>query len=289
MIKWLKNIFRRFLPPPMNTFTRAINKLLSRLDSIEKREKSNAKALEELSRKIDALSASTQAQLVGLRRLADEEIWASTFGDTIKGSAWLGEVPFSPGNWAMGYPELYALYRILDERKPQRILELGLGQSTKMISRYAAAHPGARHYVVEHDPSWIAFFRNSFPLPENTVIVQLDLAMSQFNEVESVRNYSGFRERFQDMVFDFICVDGPLGADMKDLARIDILKTLPGALSEDFVILVDDSERPGEAKMLRLMEQILRENGIPFKRGKYSGRKDCTVICAEHLGFLTSM
>ena len=222
-------------------------------------------------------------------RYASEAVWAETFNNAIAGSPWLTNTAFSPGHWAIGYPALYAMYRILNEARPARILELGLGQSTRMIAQYAAAHEDVSHQVVEHDPDWIAFFQNDFCLPENSRIVKLDREMMPYKEAEAVRVFKNFRETFSGQRFDFIFVDAPLGGDMKQYARIDVLGLLPECLTEDFVIMIDDANRSGEAHTIMEMRKLLDEAGILYKCGRYSGKKEAIVICAEHKGFLTSM
>ena len=76
---------------------------------------------------------------------------------------------------------------------------------------------------------------------------------------------------------------------MKLYARIDVLKLLPHCLSTDFVIMIDDCERSGETHTVAEMEACLKGADIPYKSGRYSGKKDCVLISAEHMGFLTSM
>ena len=89
--------------------------------------------------------------------------------------------------------------------------------------------------------------------------------------------------------FDFIVVDAPLGGDMKEYARIDILSILPECLCDNFVILVDDANRSGEKKTLSEIERVLRENNIEYARGNYSGQKDTVLICNKNNSFLTSL
>lgn len=228
-------------------------------------------------------------QSVDAARFASEAVWAETFNNTVNGSAWLKNTAFSPGRMAVGYPALYVMYRVLNEARPQRILELGLGQSTRMIGQYVATHEGVEHVVVEHDPEWIAFFKNDFALSERTEILQLDREMVPYKEAEAVRVFQGFREALAGKKFDFIFIDAPLGGDMKQYARIDVLRLLPECLSENFVIMIDDAERGGETHTVAEMEKRLREHGILCRRGRYSGKKDCVVLTPEHMGFLTTM
>ena len=223
------------------------------------------------------------------RRSASEAVWAEIFNNAISGSPWLTNTAFAPGRWAVGYPALYAMYRILNEVRPKRILELGLGQSTRMIAQYAATHESVEHIVVEHDPEWISFFKNDFQLSARSKIVQLDREMVSYKEAESVRVFKGFRESFDGQKFDFLSIDAPLGGDMKQYARIDILSLLPDCLSDDFVIMIDDAERSGEAHTIAEMEMCLKQEGIPYRRGRYSGQKDSVILCAERVAFLATL
>lgn len=80
-----------------------------------------------------------RAKLLGDDLSALEEIrWGQIYNSTIAGSEWLKDQSVSPGRWAVGYNYLYILYRILNDVKPTNILELGLGQSTKLMAQYAA-------------------------------------------------------------------------------------------------------------------------------------------------------
>jgi len=201
----------------------------------------------------------------------------------------LNDKAFSAGRWAVGYQYLYAVYRILDEVKPKSILELGLGQSTRLLGQYASANSGVSHMVVEHDPSWIEFFQQDFPLRDNTNIVQLEREYIKFCEDEKVLTFKDFCETFENQKFDFISIDAPFGGEAIVYARVDILNLLPECLAESFVIVVDDYNRHGEKNMVAILEMILSENEISFVKGVYSGQKDCVVICSEDLKFICSM
>lgn len=231
----------------------------------------------------------TRRQSIDASRHAAEAVWAQIFNNTITNSTWLRDKTFSPGRWAVGYPYLYTMYRALNEMHPKRILELGLGQSTRMIAQYAAAFQDVEHIVVEHDQNWIDFFCNDFPIPRNTSVVLLDREMISYKNAESVRVFKGFRETFQDQKFDFISVDAPLGGDMKQYARIDVLNLIPSGLSENFIITVDDCNRVGENNTVKEIQQSLTEHQIDYRVGWYSGEKSSVLICPSHMGFLCSM
>ena len=222
-------------------------------------------------------------------RHASEAVWAQIFNNTISESLWLKDKTFSPGRWAVGYPYLYVMYRVLNETRPKRILELGLGQSTRMIAQYAAAFQDVEHIVVEHDPEWVEFFCNDFPLPKNTKVVMLEREMVPYKDADAVRVFKGFKETFQGQKFDFISVDAPLGGDMKQYARIDVLNLIPDGLGENFVIMVDDCNRIGETNTVKEIQQRLADYQIGHQTGWYQGEKISVLICPVRMGFLCSM
>ncbi len=233
-------------------------------------------------------------------RISNEVLWANIFHDTIKGSKWLVDQPFSPGRAAIGYPTLYALYRILDEYQPKNILEMGLGQSTKMIGSYAKWKDGkeeeCHHYIVEHDKSWIGFFQNMFELSKATEVIQLDLQKVELEAGEGqtteVNMYSGFRDKFsepqfQNQKFDLVFIDGPFGSPI--YSRIDIIDLLPECLADSFVIMLDDAERAGEQNTLKMILNMLAESGIDCCHNYYSGEKATAIITSRDLHFLCTM
>lgn len=234
--------------------------------------------------------------LMMLQQASNQElIWANVFHDTIRGSKWLPEnTALSPGRWAVGYPGLYALYRVLDDFKPQSILELGLGQSTKLTGNYTKYRrqlgETCEHYVVEHDKTWIDFFSINNDITETQILnmemQEITLELDE-NGSAKVNIYVGFGEKLKDKVFDLIFIDAPLGSD--DYSRIDIVDILPNCLADNFVIMMDDYHRVGEKRTVEIIKNMLRENGIAYKVGMYSGEKSTALIVSENLGFLLTM
>ena len=104
-------------------------------DALNKQAEVLAKQGESLAKTVER----ARSQAADSARHASEAVWAQIFNNTISESLWLKDKTFSPGRWAVGYPYLYVMYRVLNETRPKRILELGLGQSTRMIAQYAAA------------------------------------------------------------------------------------------------------------------------------------------------------
>lgn len=255
------------------------------------------KQMEILQRELDAerIAKQNERLLTEQNGIQKEILWANIFHDTIRGSKWFGsDISLSPGRWALGYPALYALYRILDETQPVSILELGLGQSTKMIASYVKYakenNLSCEHYVLEHDESWIRNFSKSFNT-DDIDIVQLDMQEIMFEDSQlgqvKVNVYEGFKEFVGDKKFDFIFIDAPIGSD--EYSRIDLINVLPYCLKGSFVIFMDDSNRIGEQRSLSLMESILSQNQIGYWMGRYQGEKDSMLLVSEDLKFLCTM
>lgn len=215
--------------------------------------------------------------------------WGQIYNNTIIDSKWLVNKTVSPGRWAVGYDFLYVLYRALNDVKPETILELGLGQSTRLTSQYAA-YKKAKHIVVEHDPEWKNFFELSWEqLSEYTEIQLHPLEKCEYG-TNVYYKYKDFGMAIQDGKFNMILVDGPWGGD-GNMSRRDILDYLPKSLAEDFILIFDDCGRLGEEKTVADVEKILSKAGIAYSKGAYfgGGYKHIVVITSASWKFLCSL
>lgn len=68
----------------------------------------------------------------------------------------------------------------------------------------------------------------------------MEYQFSKFRDFQDVRVFNGFEEKFKNKKYDLICIDAPLGGDMKEICRVDILSIIPISLNTTFVILLDD-------------------------------------------------
>ena len=235
-------------------------------------QKCTQKKYSDLNEQIEELQEKNEMLKIGLDKeigISKEAVWAEIFNNTINSSEWLKKKKFSPGRWALGYPALYALYRILDEFRPQNILELGLGQSSVMTIQYVKTSSQINHTIVEHDKSWIDFFKKSHEMNENSHIIQIELKNNK--------------------TFDLILIDAPIGGDMKVYSRIDVLSLIPEYLGNQFVIILDDVNRMQEKRTIREIDNKLKESGIQAKHEIYSGEKETCVWASENWDFLLSM
>lgn len=222
-------------------------------------------------------------------KLQKENLWSAVFNNAINGSTWLNNQTFSPGRWAMGYPALYILYRVLEEFNPRHILELGLGQSTKMITQYAEQHKNIEHFVVEHDNNWISFFQKNNVISFNTKIVCLERESVSFKEAEEVRVFKNFKNTFEQYTFDLIVIDAPLGGDMKKYSRIDVLSLIEANLCDQFVMILDDVNRAGEKNTMNEISRQLHQANIEYSQKIYEGEKETCIWTTPQWNFLCTL
>ncbi|GHU58977.1 hypothetical protein FACS1894133_4760 [Clostridia bacterium] len=212
-------------------------------------------------------------------------MWANIFRDTITDSAWLNNKAFSPGRWAVGYPFLYVLYRVLNEIRPKSVLELGVGQSTRVTAQYANAFGDVSHTAVDHDPVWLDFFAKSCDFVTNTNLTTLKLIKPDCYA------YDDFGSVALGRKFDLILIDAPFGhsASAGAAVRTDILPFVPDCLAENFVIIVDDFERAGEQAMFGKLMAKLDGAGVAHTESLYQGSKDTVLMTTPGQAFLCTM
>lgn len=218
-----------------------------------------------------------------------ENYWAHIYHDTINGSSWLIDKGISPGRWAVGYNFLYMLYRVLNDSMPRKILELGLGQSTKLTMQYAQKF-NVSHLVVEHDEIWERWFLDTVKFQHDiTKIMTLPLVEKEMLG-EKYFEYKGFQEEMSSLRgVDVVLIDGPFGGGR--FSRRDVLATIPEILNNDFIILLDDCGRMGEKNLVVDIQKKIKNSGITAYQGFYrgDGGKDVCVIVSENNKFFVSL
>jgi hypothetical protein len=213
--------------------------------------------------------------------------WANVFHDSIKGEDWINKTSLNVGRWAGGYAFFYVLVRILKETKPERILELGLGESTKVISKFIEhCNPTATHTIIEHDENWKNTFEENFHLPEQCKIQVCPLVEKNVHGHLN-KMYQNFEEVAKGY-FDLILIDGPFGSPR--FSRYELMTKVWSLDHENnFIILFDDTHRKGEQETLQELKEHMTAKGIKFHVATYEGVKKCTVICSDNFKFLTTL
>mgnify|MGYP000861687088 CR=1 FL=1 len=222
----------------------------------------------------------------GLLRFQQEQLKAIVFNNAISGSQWLIHKNFTPGGWAADYAFLYTLYRVLNDMKPGKIIEFGLGQTSKMIHQYAKSHNDINAITYEHNPEWVVFFYKSFEGGYSINIRYLQLHTIEYKSVKTL-SYKDFENEVGNQKFNLIVVDAPF--ESEHYSRSQVIKMVPNCLENSFCILIDDYNRPGEKETAHEICNILDLNKIKYNSAIYSGIKDHFLICSDDYYFLTSL
>jgi hypothetical protein len=219
-----------------------------------------------------------------------------SFATTLYHNLQRGKVPkdfFMEGAAATPSLELF-LFKCLQLCSPDRVLELGSGQSTKLLCRYRQENP--RHYILtlEEDLNWknllaeelsktgtLHDYRHA-PLESKSIVcpgtgVRIDTKW--YSQVPDL----------SEKTFQLVLVDGPsTGAYSERFSRAGILQYIPAILDDWFIVVFDDAERYGERMTLREFERILKACNRKYVSFSVYGVKTQTVFCSPNLRFLAS-
>lgn len=209
------------------------------------------------------------------------------FWDMSSGFTYMKNISLTPGGWAVTYDYMYVMLRVLESKKPKSILEMGLGQSSKILARYQK-DTGCHYDIVEQDYNWYEFFKEQLEADDKVSIHLKPLEQRCYPLYEAdVYCYMDFESIVIGKTFDFISIDGPWGSE--GISRIDILPYLPQCLKQSFVIMLDDYERDGEKAMIVELEKILKQNEIKYHKAVYGNEKHFCLITSKDNSFLCNL
>lgn len=205
--------------------------------------------------------------------------WAHIYHDSIRGKEPIEKLALNIGRWAGNYSFFYILNRILNDFRPDSILELGLGESSKFISTFINFYiPNCNHVIIEHDLDWIDDFKNKFELYPSSKIIHCPLVTYKVNDFD-VMGYSDFKS-ISDKKFKFYLIDGPYGSER--FSRFDIVSVAENIdTNDDFIILLDDVNRLGEQDTLNQIVDIFNKKNIKFYLSTYGGVKSSSILASK--------
>lgn len=183
--------------------------------------------------------------------------------------------------------------KILRFFRPQKVLELGSGQTTKLLSGYAKENPSAFVLTLEQDETWVRLLKEHVIHDYRSVpLVGKDFICRGSGRHISTTWYADMAE-LRDHRFDYILVDGPdhgnLGTEHTDYSRSGLLEYMPGLLADSFVVMFDDAERYGEIMTIRALKELLAACGVPHLCFSIHGVKTQVVFCSPDLSYLRSI
>ena len=243
--------------------------------------------MRKILKKINALIQENRDNQNKIYLQTQELEWASVYHDSIRGNKWLEELPLNIGRWAGNYSFFYVLNRILKDFKPNSILELGLGESTKLVSAYLDNYlTNTKHLVVEQDENWKNLFVQNFQISPRT---KISICPSEKLEVKGFET-NIYKDLDKTLIeeFDLYLVDGPNGSH--HYSRYDIVNLASDFKPEaQFIILIDDYDRQGERETVIELRRVLERQNIVFFENIYAGNKSVIVISTEKYKYATSL
>jgi hypothetical protein len=191
---------------------------------------------------------------------------------------------------AAGNPSLLLLLmKCLRFCQPSKILELGSGQTTKLLAYYYRDNPNTYVLTLEHNKYWSDIFVPYITHNEK----YHDYRFSPLKDInfKSPGTDTKIQTKWFDIgneiklhKFNLILVDGPNMANT--YSRSGFLQYLPDILDEKFIIIFDDAERYGEIMTINLLKALFNYSKIDFVCFEVNGIKRQLVFCSNHYKFL---
>ncbi|MDB5701921.1 MAG: hypothetical protein JWL66_2120 [Sphingomonadales bacterium] len=166
---------------------------------------------------------------------------------------------FYPVGGAANYSLLYLILRIGTEFKPTSVLDIGAGESTlvwAMLRRHGLV---GDVLTIESDAGWATRIGAQV---EHEILVSPLAEAKVDGRPAMTYDWDVIRQRGP---FDVMVCDGPNGTPRD--SRCGILNMLTDPLPSDFLLLLDDAERPGEQDTIRKIHKRLSQAGCPYGAG----------------------
>ncbi|HQW56643.1 MAG TPA: hypothetical protein PK076_10970 [Saprospiraceae bacterium] len=219
-------------------------------------------------------------------RGTDELLYAQKFNICLKNYTWIKNKAIFPGQWAAGFPLMYILCRILNSGVYRNILEFGLGESSKLTSQIIQLRPETQIDIIESNQEWIDFYRSEIN-STNVIIHRKNLIQSSVNN-KNINVYQNLLDGIESKKYGLILIDGPLGSPAYSRHQIvDIFEA--NLLEKEYVIIIDDYNRPGEKQTATILMERMKAAGLEFYSGVYSGEKETLVLASAANKYFISL
>jgi hypothetical protein len=185
---------------------------------------------------------------------------------------------FYPVASAANYSLLYLVWRCVRDLPITSVLELGAGQSTLLLDRARAAF-ASRFAVrtIEHDAFWAK------AVADNVGHRVVHAALAPLVVEQRAITYYDLAQVLDDQqLFDLVIVDGPPSESAATrYNRSGCAALLERCLAEDFVVIVDDAERDGEAAAVDACRAALHRQGRSFAEATVTAAKRQHVFASD--------
>lgn len=219
--------------------------------------------------------------------LLKELEWAQIYHDSIRGKTSIEALPLNVGRWAGNYTFFYLLNRILTDFKPKRIIEFGLGESTKFISIFIDNYlKESTLKTIEHDDKWTSLFLENFKISKQVDIQVLSLVENEVHE-NITYGYNNVENVILE-IYDLYIIDGPFGTPKYSRYDIVNLASKFNSMSR-FIILMDDYDRNGEKQTAQELVKMFKSKDIEVYTKEYIGNKSVFLIATKQYKHIMSL
>jgi hypothetical protein len=181
----------------------------------------------------------------------------------------------SAGNHSM----LYIVARCIRQLPVQSVLELGAGESTRLVSHLRGALcSNFEVTTVEHDNAWVQKIQPHVSHP----ILHAPLMPMAINDYRI--NYYDPSVVGTGSFVDFLIIDGPPAASAEvRFSRMGSLDIIENRLMEGFIIVIDDVERKGEQALVAGVRSILRRGKCDYREATIRAIKSQFIFASGKL------
>jgi hypothetical protein len=177
--------------------------------------------------------------------------------------------------WAGSPDFLLAVSEAVTERKPQCVMECSSGVSTIVVARSLQMNGYGHVFSLEHDPVYAEKTRKlieRYGLSGWATVIDAPLCMNS----EGALWYAEKAIPSSLSEIELLVVDGP-PENISTLARFPALPTLIHRLANNYVVMLDDADRPSELEMVRKWMQM-----FPELKRKYENLEKGLVIISNN-------
>jgi hypothetical protein len=200
-----------------------------------------------------------------------ELFYQASYLDLARRTPWVEDVPLaSPSGGTASFSQLYTLLLATTQHRPERVLEIGVGLSTRLLRQYGAAS-GVESVHVDSDASWLDACGIDC---DRATALHAPLAPTRVGG----RMVDWYSVRPQGR-FDFVLVDGPESWDAaRRFNRLGFATWVPSILADEFLIVVDDTSRRGERELVDTLIASLRGRYPQLKSREIVGANSQTIL-----------
>lgn len=209
-----------------------------------------------------------------------EFIYQSKFKKLLKRKNW-DDIKIKPWGYAANWSLLYFLIKLLDEKKPNKILELGSGETTKLLFRYIKENISSDVIVLEDNIEWFNNNKMNFIAERFSYLCKPLKELEVNKRICNWYSYDFLDLSQQEKKFNLVLIDGPKG--IRRFSRLGIIKYLPDILDQtNYIIIFDDSSRKGEEDTIKIVLEKFDTIGLEYNKFNLYGIKKQTCIVSSN-------